>query len=63
VILAVDPIKIDGLRATRRVAGERQLALPDQGVDQAGFPNVTPPQKRYLRESADGELLRLTGTS
>jgi len=51
VIPAVDPIKIDGLCSTRRIAGKRQLVLPDKGIDQAGFPNVTPSQKRYLGQS------------
>jgi hypothetical protein len=37
------------LCSTRCIAGKGQLALPDQGIDQAGFPNVTPSQKRYLR--------------
>jgi len=63
MVLAVDPIKIDGLRATGCVAGKRQLALPNESIDQAGFPNITPPQERYLRESVGGELIRFTGTS
>jgi len=62
MILAIDPIKVDGLRATGCVACKRQLPLPDEGIDEAGFTNVTPPQKRYLRESVRGELLRFTGT-
>ena len=62
MILAVNPIKIDGLSATRRVARERQLALPGKSVDQAGFTDITPPQKRYLGEGICRELLGFTGT-
>jgi hypothetical protein len=43
MILAADPIKVDGLCSTRRIAGKGQLVLPDEGIDQAGFPNVAPP--------------------
>jgi len=62
MVLAADPIKVDGLRATRRVAGESQFPLPGESIDQTGLTNITPPQKRYLRESVGGELLRPNGT-
>ena len=58
----VDLIKIYGLRAARRIAGERQLSLPGESVDQAGFANITSPQKRNLRKRVGGELLGLGGT-
>jgi len=38
---SVDAIKIDRLRSTRGIAGESQPFAPRQGVEQAGFPNVT----------------------
>ena len=43
VELPVDPVKIDRLRATRCVAGERQPFLPGQGINQAGLPDVASP--------------------
>ena len=59
---AVDPVEIDRLRATRRVAGKRQPFLPGQGVNQAGLPDVTSPQKCDLRQPVAGEQRRPAGT-
>ena len=49
-------IEVDRLRATGCIAGKCQLALPDQIVNQAGFSNVTSPEKSDLRKTIAGKI-------
>src|SRR5437660_8932017 len=59
--MVVDPVKIDRLCATRSVAGESQPMLPGKGVDQAGLPYVTSPQKCDFRRPGRWERGRVGG--
>ena len=56
VELVVYAVKIDRLRTTGSVTGERQLSLPYQRIDQAGFADIASPQKSDLRQPVGGEL-------
>ena len=49
-------IEVDRLRATGCIAGKCQLALPHQIVNQAGFSNVTSPEKSDLRKTIAGKI-------
>src|SRR5262249_49269865 len=60
-VMAIDLIKIDRLCSTRSVAGESQPTLPGKGVDQAGLPYVTSPQKSYFRQPGGWERGRSGG--
>ncbi len=59
---AIDPVKIDRLRTTGRITGERQPAFSCQCINQAGFSDVASTQKSYLGQPVGGELLGTTGT-
>ncbi len=63
VALVFNPIKIESLGPAGSAAGERQSAVPNERVDQAGFADIASPQKSDFRQTIGGELLGTTGAS